>query len=124
MSESPHVLFCFQLHRIEERIVYRVLERGSSVNFPHNEKRGAHLTACEHEILPYEDTEFVTDIVEDVWFVDASTPDTNHVLVPGDQELEPFYVFIISNPMVIGQSVCGMKRDIRTLLESCRLGSS
>ena len=102
MSESLHVLLCFHPHRIEERIICRVLERGPSVNLPRDEKCGTNLTACEHEILPYEDTEFVTDIVEDGWFIDASTPDTNHVLVPSDQELEPFYVLIVGKPTAIG----------------------
>ena len=61
-------------------------------------KRDTDLTAREHEILPYEDTEFIADIIEDVWFVDASAPDTTHVLVPGDQKLEPFQVLVISKP--------------------------
>jgi hypothetical protein len=47
-------------------------------------KRGTDLAAREHEILPYENTEIVADIIEDVWFINTSTPDANHVLVPGD----------------------------------------
>lgn len=56
------------------------------------------LAAREHEILPYEDTEFIADIIEDVWLIDASTPDANHVLVPSYQKLEPFQVLVISQP--------------------------
>lgn len=101
MPESPNVLLCFQPHRIEERIINRVLECGSSADLPRLEKRGANLTTCEHEILPYEDAKFIANVVEHIWFIDASAPDTNHVLVPGNQKLEPFHILVISEPTVM-----------------------
>ena len=61
-------------------------------------KSDTDLAAREHEVLPYEDAEFIADTIEDVWFVDASTPDTNHVLVSGNQKLEPFQVLVIGKP--------------------------
>ena len=88
------------------------------------EKSGTDLTACEHEILPYQDTEFIADIVEYVRFIGTSTPDTNHVLVPGDQKLEPLQVFVVSKSAAIGQTARWMKAAIRTLLGSYRPGSS
>ena len=61
-------------------------------------KRGTDLAAREHEILPYEDTEFIADIIENIWFIDASTPDANHVLVPTDKKLEPLQVLVVGKP--------------------------
>jgi len=72
--------------------------KGSASDYVCHMKRDTDLAAREHEILPYEDAKFIADIIEDVWFVDASTPDANHVLVPGDQKLEPFQVLVISKP--------------------------
>ena len=40
----------------------------------------------------------VTDIVKGVWFVDASAPNTNHVLIPIHEELEPGPVAVLGHP--------------------------
>jgi len=74
--------------------------------------------------LPYEDTKFIADIIEDVGFIDASAPHANHVLVSGDHELEPFHVLVISNSTTVGQSVHRMKTVAPTSSRSYLLGSS
>lgn len=67
-------------------------------------KRDTDLTACEHEILPHHDSEFVADIIEHIQFIDAPAPDTNHILVPGNQKLEPFHVLVVSQPTAMSVS--------------------
>ena len=78
-----------------------------SFNFSYHKINDADLAACEHEILPYEDAELIADVVEGIRFVDASAPDTNHVLVPGNQLLEPFHILVISKPTVIVRPCAG-----------------
>ena len=60
--------------------------------------RDTDLATCEHEILPHEDAKLIADIVENVRFVDASTPNTDHVLIPRDHEPEPFRILVVSEP--------------------------
>ena len=101
MSEPPHVLLRFYLHRIDECIICGILEWYHHPASHTVETHKTYLAACEHEILPYEDTDFIAHIVENVWLIDASTPDTDHVLVPGGQKPEPLRVFVIRKPTAV-----------------------
>jgi hypothetical protein len=83
---------------------------------------GGVLTASKHEILPDEETELVADVVEDIGFVDTcasetsasrtrilpcctayirlrvtltSRPNSNHVLIPINHQLQPRSIPII-----------------------------
>ena len=87
MSQSPNVILCFGLERLWEIILAWID------------------TTCHLEILPNEQAEFwrrlrlklekiniehtVARIVENVLFINATTPHADHVLIAISEQLEP-----------------------------------
>ena len=90
VAQSNHILFGLEFDALEDGLMGRVD------------------AATEHEILPDEQSQFVTGLVENIVLVDAAAPNTNHGHVAGSSHLKAFAVtfrrdarqkIIVGNPV-------------------------
>lgn len=56
MPESLDILLSFDLNRFQQRVVRRILEPDVSYESLRDDE-ASHLSAAEHEVLPYKDAE-------------------------------------------------------------------